>query len=53
MEQYVTGGKRILLVEDEPVISRVCSRTLSREGHDVICASDGQAALELVKKLEV
>jgi CheY-like chemotaxis protein len=39
---------RILVVEDDPHILRVVSLWLSRQGHDVLEARNGLAALELV-----
>lgn len=43
--------KRILVVEDEPGISQVCTRTLRAEGFGVDIASNGKAALDvLIKK---
>jgi DNA-binding NtrC family response regulator len=41
--------RRALVVEDEPMISRVCERVLIIEGFDVDCASDGLAAKEIIK----
>jgi len=44
--------KRILVVEDEPVISLVCRRTLTAEGFEVDTASNGIVAKEMVNKKE-
>jgi two-component system, cell cycle sensor histidine kinase and response regulator CckA len=41
------GTERILLVEDEPVLLRMTSEMLRRQGFDVISAPDPVAALEL------
>jgi two-component system cell cycle sensor histidine kinase/response regulator CckA len=41
------GSERILLVEDEPVLLRMTSEMLRRQGFDVISAPDPSAALEL------
>jgi DNA-binding response OmpR family regulator len=38
---------RILVVDDEPNIVEVVRAYLAREGHDVLVATDGEAALEL------
>jgi len=38
--------KRILLVEDEPVISRLCAKILTSEGFDVDVERDGRNAKE-------
>lgn len=40
---------KILVVEDDPHILRVISLWLTRQGHEVIEARNGQAALELVR----
>jgi len=44
----VTKGK-ILVVDDEEVVRRYLSSVLTRMGHTVDLATDGQEALELVK----
>jgi CheY-like chemotaxis protein len=41
--------KRVLVVEDEPVICRICERTLSSEGFDIDIAVNGLIAKEMVK----
>jgi CheY-like chemotaxis protein len=42
------GGKeRVLLVEDEPEVRRVCALTLQRLGYDVIVADDEDHAVKL------
>jgi len=46
------SGKRILVVEDEPVIGRVCLRTLTAEGLEVDIASNGLVAKDMVSKKE-
>src|SRR5258708_25546363 len=40
---------RILVVDDEPQITRVLRTTLSSQGYDVRVANDGEMALELMK----
>jgi DNA-binding response OmpR family regulator len=42
----------ILVVEDEPVIAKVCMRTLSAEGFHVQIVDNGKAALEVLKEKE-
>jgi DNA-binding response OmpR family regulator len=37
-------GKRVLVVEDEPAIARVCVRTLTAEGFEVDIAVNGKVA---------
>jgi DNA-binding response OmpR family regulator len=41
---------RILVVDDEPHITEVVRAYLARDGHDVLTAADGDAALELALK---
>lgn len=43
------GGRRILLAEDDPFVSRGVSAALRRGGHRVTCATDGTAALALLR----
>ncbi len=44
---------RILVVEDEPMVAEVVERYLRRDGHDVVIAFDGQAAIEEFKRVPV
>jgi DNA-binding response OmpR family regulator len=44
MEQASAKGKSILVVEDEPTIVRMWTRTLSGEGYRVDIAEDGKIA---------
>ena len=41
--------RRILVVDDEPQITRVLRTTLSAQGYDVRVANDGEMALEVVR----
>jgi len=41
--------KRILVVDDEPQITRVLRTTLSSHGYDLRVANDGETALEIMK----
>src|SRR4029077_17266594 len=41
--------RRILVVDDEPQISRVLRTTLSSQGYDIRVANDGEMALALMK----
>jgi len=52
MVQSSSSGKSILVVEDEPVIAMVCSRTLSAEGFHVEIAVNGLVALDILDKKE-
>lgn len=42
--------KRLLVVDDEPPIQRILSRTLSMGGYEVLVAGDGKQALEMVRQ---
>jgi CheY-like chemotaxis protein len=41
------GPPRVLVVDDDPAIRRICSTWLSLDGYEVLEAADGQEALEL------
>src|SRR5258708_25880184 len=41
--------RRILVVDDEPQITRVLRTSLSSEGYDIRVANDGETALEIMK----
>ena len=47
-----SGGKRIriLVVEDEPVIGRICSQTLTHEGFEVDITANGSIAESMLQK---
>ncbi|NUN97873.1 MAG: response regulator [Candidatus Omnitrophica bacterium] len=40
------GPKRVLVVDDDPIMSRVYWMKLNSEGYEVECAHDGQSAIE-------
>ena len=42
-------ASRILVVDDEPQITRVMRTTLSAKGYDIRVANDGETALEIMK----
>ena len=44
----LTGTGRVLLVEDEDVVRSFSVRALTRQGYEVLEASDGQEALDIV-----
>jgi two-component system cell cycle sensor histidine kinase/response regulator CckA len=49
--EKITGGEEtILLVDDEPAISLLGSEVLGSAGYEVITASSGEEALELIKR---
>src|SRR5690348_14102313 len=41
--------RRILVVDDEPQITRVLRTSLSSQGYDIRVANDGETALEILK----
>jgi two-component system KDP operon response regulator KdpE len=45
----MTDRRHILVVDDEPQITRVLRTTLSAQGYDIRVAHDGESALELMK----
>jgi len=47
-----SNEKSILVVEDEPIIAQVCSRTLSAEGFRVEIAVNGRIALDILDQKE-
>lgn len=48
----LTGVGRVLLVEDEDVVRSFAVRALTRQGYEVLEASDGQEALDIVAEHE-
>jgi CheY-like chemotaxis protein len=46
-EKAMKGNQRILVVDDEPQILRVLSRSLASEGYEIRVASDGDEALSV------
>lgn len=42
-------GKRILVVDDEPPIQRMLRRNLTTNGYEVLVASEGNQALEMIR----
>jgi len=44
------NGRKILVIEDEPFIGRVCIKTLTAEGFEVDVAGNGLIALEMSGK---
>ena len=50
MKQDYAEGKKILVVEDEPVISRVCAKTLTRLGFEVDVATNGLIAKDMAAR---
>jgi two-component system, OmpR family, KDP operon response regulator KdpE len=45
----MTDHRRILVVDDEPQITRVLRTSLSSQGYDIRAANDGEMALEIMK----
>ena len=50
MKSSETGVKRVLVVEDEPGISRICQRVLTSEGLEVDIAINGEIAQDMLAK---
>ena len=48
--KFSAEKKTVLVVDDEPIIIDIISKYLSREGYNVISASNGEDALELAEK---
>ena len=46
------GQERILVVDDEELVSELITRMLEHLGYPVVCVSSGQEALALIKKKE-
>ncbi|MFN2462675.1 MAG: response regulator [Candidatus Dormibacteria bacterium] len=44
------SGRRLLVVEDEPALQKVLAMRLGMEGFEVETASDGQEALEIIRR---
>jgi len=45
-------AKKILLVEDEEIISDLLQRKLKKEGYEVLVASDGKEGLKSMRETE-
>jgi len=48
-DQMSLGEGRVMVVEDEELVRRMTSNILGRLGYRVLCAADGEEALELYK----
>ncbi len=48
MSQAVT--RRVLVVEDDPLVRRATTRLLERSGHEVVAVADGSEALALLER---
>jgi CheY-like chemotaxis protein len=46
-------GRRILVVDDEPVLCAVLGRMLSKLGYNAVCAHDGIDAIEIMDHIEI
>ena len=52
MGEVKANGKRVLIVEDEPVISRICMKTLIADGFEADVASNGLIAKGMLGKIK-
>jgi DNA-binding response OmpR family regulator len=52
MQSRNKKSRKILVVEDEPTISRVCSQTLTGEGFKVDIANNGSIAEDMIEDKE-
>ncbi len=50
MKNSGAGVKKILVVEDEPAISQICQRVLTREGFEVDIAVNGRVAQDMIEE---
>jgi len=50
MKTPESDAKRILAVEDEPEISNLCQRVLTREGFEVDIAVNGKVAQDMIEE---
>ena len=50
MKRTVAGVKRILVVEDEPGICRLCQKVLSGKGFEGDSAGNGKVAQDMIEK---
>src|SRR5664280_2192288 len=46
-------GNRILIVDDEPAIVRLCQRILERASYQIIPVTNAEAAIETIKNQEI
>jgi len=49
-ENELWGSGTVLLVEDEPMVRAVAERALTRHGYNVITATNGEEALEVIAR---
>ena len=47
-----SGPRRVLLVDDDAISMELVALLLGHDGHEVMRASDGEAALNLLKNAE-
>ncbi|MBV7256789.1 response regulator [Pacificimonas sp. WHA3] len=51
-EEVSFGEGTILIAEDEDMVRAVAERALTRKGYDVICAADGEVALDILRGMD-
>ena len=44
--------KRILIIDDDPIMAHVCQRVLTKQGYATELASDGAKGLERLKTIQ-
>lgn len=49
----VFSKKRILIVDDEPLMRQMLGKMLEKDEHDVICANDGIEAIRVFKEQQI
>lgn len=52
MSNNTTDKKRVLVIEDEAIIARICTKILNIDGYDVNVASNGEVAVDMINKAE-
>lgn len=53
MEKLTSENKRILIVDDEEEIRKALAKILEREGYEILQASDGSSALQIIRDQRV
>jgi len=51
--ELITGGERILLIDDEAMVLELAAKLLQKLGYAVVTAPDGKKALEIVDNADI